>query len=260
MVFQDGNVKRNDKRGQQIDIKPKRAQVIGVFSSKGGVGKTTTAVNLGASLKKRLGSDVLVVDGNFSAPNLGFHLGIANPSATIHDVLAGNVSIENAVQECEEGLHAILGSVAYDESIHLVDLDECLKPLKNKYKVIILDSSPGFGPEVISDIKACNRILVVTNPEIPTIASTLRTFRTAEKYKVPIEGVVLNRVAGKDYEISASKVREGLSWPLLSVIPEDDKVRESLSEGKPIVFNYPDSDVTKKFRKLADRVYEGLSD
>jgi len=62
-------------------------KIIGVISLKGGVGKTTTVANLGASLAKDFNKKVLVVDANFSAPNLGLHLGLVDPKTTIHDVL-----------------------------------------------------------------------------------------------------------------------------------------------------------------------------
>lgn len=64
-------------------------KVIGVISIKGGVGKTTVVSNLGATLAYEFGKKVLVIDANFSAANLGLHLGIVDPEITIHDVLAG---------------------------------------------------------------------------------------------------------------------------------------------------------------------------
>jgi septum site-determining protein MinD len=240
------------KRGRSIQITPKKARVIGIFSCKGGVGKTTTAVNLGTFLAEKFGDDVVVIDANLSAPNLGLHLGILNPPVTIHDVLAGRAPIEKAVQKCEGGLHAVLGSIAFSNEVHLVDLKSCIEPLKRNYKVILLDSSPGFGPEVISAMRASHEILVVTNPEVPTIASTLRTFRAAERFKIPISGVVLNRVAGKRYEIPTSEVRKKLSWPIVATVPDDDKVRESLTAGTPVARYAPKAPASKEFKKLAE--------
>lgn len=254
-----GGEKSSEERGRQVEIKKKRAITLGIFSSKGGVGKTTTAANLGSFLAGRFPEDVLVVDANLSAPNLGLHLGMINSEPTIHDVLAGEAPIGDAVHDCGNGLHAVLGSIGFDEPVHLVDLKETLKPLKRKYKIMILDSSPGFGPEVISAIKACTEILVVTNPEIPTIASTLRTFKTAERYKVPIKGVVLNKVSEKPHEIPVSEVEDRLDWPVISVVPDDDKVKESLTEGSPIARYEPDADAAEKFEELADWEYERLS-
>ena len=62
-------------------------RTIGIISLKGGVGKTTTVANLGAVLAKEFNKKVLVIDANFSAPNLGLHLGIVEPKVTIQDVL-----------------------------------------------------------------------------------------------------------------------------------------------------------------------------
>ena len=60
-------------------------KVIGIISLKGGVGKTSSVANLGAALTE-FGKKVLVVDANFSAPNLGLHLGLTNPEIKLHDV------------------------------------------------------------------------------------------------------------------------------------------------------------------------------
>ena len=68
------------KRKRGIRIKPKRAKVIGVFSCKGGVGKTTIVANVGTYLTQQLKGDVLAVDANLSAPNLGLHFGELSPS------------------------------------------------------------------------------------------------------------------------------------------------------------------------------------
>ena len=246
------------ERGRQIRIKPRMARVIGIFSCKGGVGKTTTTVNVATFLAKKFGGNVAVVDANLSAPNLSLHLGILTPPIPIHDVLAGRVPIEQSIYKCNGGLDAVLGSVAFDEEVHLVDLRTTIAPLKRKYKVIFLDSSPGYGPEVVSAMRACNEILVVTNPEIPTIASTLRTFKMAERFKIPIRGVVLNRVEGKRFEIPVSEVRKRLSWPVVATVPYDEKVRESLTVGVPVARYAPKTSAAKELNRLAEWVHANL--
>ncbi|MEW6592248.1 MAG: AAA family ATPase [Candidatus Hadarchaeota archaeon] len=245
------------ERGRRPEITQRRAKILGVFSCKGGVGKTTTVSNLSAVLSEKM-DGVLVVDANLSAPNLGLHLGIIDVEISIHDVLIGTAPVEKAIHVVGEKLHAIPGSLAYEGDTPLVDFKTVLEPLRKNYKLIIVDSAPGLGTETVAAIKACDDMLIVTNPEIPTIASTLRTFRAAERYRVPVMGVVLNKVRGKKYEVPISEVKNNLGWPLLMTIPDDEKVRESLTAGVPVVRHAPKSSAGRAFLELADRVFEKL--
>ena len=254
MVFKRCRAKKGRPK-RQIRIKPKKARIIGIFSCKGGVGKTTTAVNLATLLNEKIGSDAIVVEANLTAPNIGLHLGIVDSPITMHDILAGRASIERAVSVSEGGLHFIPGFIGISEEIHLVDLKSVLEPLKKKYKYIILDSAPGLGPEVIAAVKASDELLMVTNPEVPTIATTpLRTFRAAQRYKTPITGVVVNMVRGKRYEVPISEVRKTLGWPIAAVVPEDEKVRESMTAGTPVLRYASRSPAAKKFRELGENL------
>ncbi|KXA99556.1 hypothetical protein AKJ47_00065 [candidate division MSBL1 archaeon SCGC-AAA261G05] len=238
-------------------IKPKQAQTIGVFSCKGGVGKTTTVANLGVALSESLEGDVLLVDANLTASNLSIHFGELDPSPTIHDVLAEEKSIDEVTQDVD-GVDAIYGSMAFGEEIHRVDLKGCLDPLKKKYKLILLDTSPGLGSEVISSIKDCDEMLILTNPDTPTVASTLKTFRAAERYKVSIWGTVVNKVLGQDYELSPKDIKKALGWPIVANVPDDDRVRESTAEGIPIVKFELESEAAKEFVELAEKLEEHI--
>lgn len=241
-------LKRKQERG--IQIKPKQAVTIGVFSCKGGVGKTTTVANTGICLAQKMKDDVLIVDANLTAPNLGLHFGEFNPRKTIHDVLSNKMPIEEAIQKYH-GLQALFGSIAYGEEVHLVDLRSYLEPLKKKFKIILLDSAPGMGSEVISAMKACDEMLVVTNPDVPTITSTLKTFAAAEQYKIPVAGAVINKVFGGPFELPIKDVRKALGWPIVAIVPEDMKVREATAAGIPVVIHEPKSRAAAEFMELA---------
>ena len=246
------------KRERGIKIRPKRARVIGVFSCKGGVGKTTTVANVGMALTNYLKKDVLVIDANLSAPNLGLHFGELDPKVTIHDALAGELPIEKTVMECH-GLKVILGSIAFGEEVHLVDLRGILEPLKTKYKLILIDSAPGIGSEVVAAMKACDEIIITTNPEVPTVASTLKTFSAAERYKIPIVGVVVNKVSGEPFELPIKDVKKALGWPIIAVVPEDMKVREATAAGIPVVLYKPKAPAAVKFKELAETLLKHLT-
>ncbi|MEM3402494.1 MAG: P-loop NTPase, partial [Candidatus Hadarchaeales archaeon] len=163
----------------------------------------------------------------------------------------------DAILKCK-GISVILGSIAFGEEIHLVDLRSHLEPLRSKYKVIIIDSAPGLGPEVVAAMIACDEIIVLTNPYLPTIASTLKTFTAAERYKVQIAGVIVNRVMREPFEISSEDVRKALGWPVISTIPEDSRVREATAKGVPVVMYFPESPAAQRFMKVGDYILERL--
>ncbi len=249
-------LKTSKERG--IEIKQKRAKVIGVFSCKGGVGKTTTLANISMCLSQMLKGNVLAVDANLSAPNLGLHFGELDPKVTVHDALVGEIPIEKAVMECH-GLDVLLGSIAYGEEVHLVDLRGLLEPLRTKYKLILIDSAPGIGSEVVAAMKTCDEIIIVTNPEIPTVASTLKTFRAAERYKIPILGAVVNKMRGEPFELPIKDVRKALGWPIIAAVPEDRKVREATAAGIPVVSYDSKSQAAVEFKRLSDFIVKHIT-
>ena len=71
-------------------------KLIVVSSGKGGVGKTTTSVNLASSLARH-GKNVILVDGNLTTPNVGLHLGFTKFPVTMNDVLKGEANLEDAI-------------------------------------------------------------------------------------------------------------------------------------------------------------------
>ena len=232
----------------------KRGLILGVFSAKGGVGKTTTVANLGAALAQKLKNRVIIIETNMTASNLGLHLGFLDPPVVIQDVVFGKIKISDAIATTDYGLHIIPGSVAFTEELGSIDLRGILEELRKKYDVIMLDSAPGFGLEVFAGMKACDELLVICQPQVPAIAGTLQTFRVADRLKIPVFGVVLDRVTGKRYEIPTSDIKRTLGWPTLIEIPEDDMVPESITRGMPVVFHAPNSPSAIEYRKLAQMV------
>ena len=93
-------------------------KTIGLLSGKGGVGKTTSALNLAAALNS-FGQDVIVLDGNLTTPNLALHLGIAQPETSIHHVLKGQKKIHEAIHTHNSGLKFIPGSLSLSDMQNL---------------------------------------------------------------------------------------------------------------------------------------------
>jgi len=235
-------------------MRVKRGLILGVFSAKGGVGKTTTVANLGAALAQKLRDSIIIVETNMTASNLGLHLGILDPPVVIQDVVFGRIKISEAISTTDYGLHIIPGSVAFTDELGSMDLSGILEELTKKYDIIILDSPPGFGLEVFAGMKACDELLICCQPRVPAIAGTLQTFRAADRLKIPVFGVVLSRVTGKRFEIPLSDIKRTLDWPTMAVIPEDDMVAESVTRGVPAVLHAPNSPASVEYRKLAQAV------
>lgn len=236
----------------------KRGLILGVFSAKGGVGKTTTVANLGAALAQKLKNRVIIVETNMTTSNLGLHLGILDPPVVIQDVVFGKIKISEAILVKEYGLHIIPGSVAFTSELGSIDLRGILDELTKKYDIVILDSAPGFGLEVFTAMKACDELLIVCQPRVPAIAGTLQTFRAADRLKIPVFGVVLNQVMGKRFEIPTSDIKRTLGWPTMVMVPGDDMVDEGVTRGVPVVLHTPNSPAAVEFRKLAQAVLAHL--
>lgn len=239
-------------------VRRRRGLVMGIFSAKGGVGKTTTVANLGAAISQKLKGKVIITETNMTASNLGLHLGIVDPPVVVQDVVYGRIKLNDAIIKTEYGLHVLPGSVAFTEEVGPIDLSPVIDELRKKYSLVLLDTAPGFAMEVIAGMKVSDEILVCCQPHVPAIAGTLQTFRMADRMKLPVFGVVMTRVAGKRYEIPISDIRRTLGWPTLVQIPEDDMVPESITRGVPVVLYSSNSPAAVEYRKLAQMVISHL--
>ena len=226
-----------------------KAKIIGVIAIKGGVGKTTTVSNLGAVLADEFMKRVLIVDANFSAPNLGLHLGIVKPDHTVHDVLSDKVNISKAIMEHHVGFDVLPASLV-PKKINPYKLRNRLDKIKDDYDYILLDSSPAMNEEILSTMIAADELLVVTTPDYPTLSCTMHAVNVAKKKKTPIAGLIINKVRNKKFELELADIEEATGVPVLAVLPDDIKVLQSLSNTLPVAVDTPKNDVSIEYKKL----------
>ncbi len=224
-------------------------KVIGVISLKGGVGKTSTVVALGDAIAG-FGKNVLLIDANFSSPNLGLHLNVIDPELTLHHVLNREANIRDAIYKLEN-FDMIPSSIFYQMNINPLKLRDKIKTLKKKYDVILIDSSPALNDETLAVILASNELLVVTTPDYPTLSSTLKAVKTAKKRGAPMSGLVLNKVHNKNFEISVDDIERTIEIPVMAVIPYDINILKSLFEFTPSTTYKPKSEASVEYKKLA---------
>jgi len=225
-------------------------KTIGVIAIKGGVGKTTTVVNLGSVLANDFKKRVLIVDGNFSAPNLGLHIGVVDPKNTLHDVLTGKLPVTQAIYQHDHGFHFMPANLIH-KKIDVYKLKQKLHEVRNNYDVIVIDSSPNLNHEMLSTMVASDELLVVSTPDYPTLSATMNAVRIAKQRRTPISGIVLNKVRNKRFELTMSDIEDATNTPILAVLHDDIKVLEALSETMPYSMHSPNRNSAIEYKKLA---------
>jgi septum site-determining protein MinD len=242
------------EKNTDLEKNHSKGKIIGIVSLKGGVGKTTTVANLGASFASQFGKKVLIVDANFSVPNLALHFGLVDTPTTLHDVLHDKIDITKAIYKHEAGFHLVPSShkSKYDKKkTPYLKLKQKINYLKSYYDYIIIDSSPNLNEEMLATINAADELYVVTSPDYPTLSTTLRAVKLAKHRKTQVCGLILNRVRSKEFELSINEIEDTAKVPVLGVLPEDVKVPESLYHTLPVTLHKPKCNASVEFNKLA---------
>jgi septum site-determining protein MinD len=228
-------------------------RIIGIVSGNGGVGKTFVAVNLGLTIQE-FGQEAVVVDADFTASNLGIHLGIyPYKPFTLQSVLKGLVSdINKAVYFHSTGLKVIPSSLSLER------LDVKVNRLRNVLRklsgYVIVDSPAGLDKEAVAVLRACDDIIVVTNPELSAVTDAVKVVHEAQKMKKNVIGAVINRIKKSKYELRLHEVSIALEIPIIALIPESDYVFQSIFEKIPIVKSRPYSEVSLEIKMLAAKI------
>lgn len=227
-------------------------RVVAILGGKGGIGKTSLVANLAAALTD-LGNDVVAVDTNLTTPNLGFHLGYLFAPKTLHHVLKGQAKLKDAIYPHSYGFKVIPGSISTDElkGVDLGKLPEVMLNLIGRADYVLMDSAAGLGREAVSSIGAANEILIITNPDIPSVTDALKTAKIAESLDKKIVGIAVNRVRGKHYELERGDIENMVGYPVIAEIPEDSGMEEALAAKKTLFEMNNKSPAAREIKKLA---------
>ena len=225
------------------------AIVASIASSKGGCGKSVTAMNLGVALAQ-LGRRVTVVDGNVSNPNLSMYLGVPKVPTTLHHILKKGSHIKEATYSHDSGIQIVPGSIALEES-EGTTIETLKKHLEQiDADIVLLDSAPGTQHDARETIKVAKEVLIITNPELPSVADALKTVKLAERYQVPVRGVIVTR-SSKQNDMTIENIEVMLNYPVLAVVPEDHHVKKALLKKEPLVHVYPEAPAATAYKRLA---------
>ena len=235
--------------------KQKMGRVLAIVSGKGGVGKTTTAINIGAALNK-FDQNVIIVDANLNTPNVGVHLGAPIVPVTLNHVLKGKADIEEAIYEHSSGTKIVPSSLSVKEltKFNTKKLPEIAKQLKKNCDFVIFDSAAGFGGEAMDTLQAGEEIIIVTNPEMPAVTDALKAVKVARDMGREVKGVIVTRHNGAKYEMPLSSIKSMLETQIIGVIPEDSSVKAALTKRDAVVHTAPRSQAAKKYHEIAAKI------
>jgi septum site-determining protein MinD len=225
---------------------------IAVASGKGGVGKTMISANLGVALAQ-YGKDVIILDADIEMANLELYLGVEGMDTTLHDVLAGEALVRDAIYTTQYGVKIIPAGISLDglrkadpERMEAV-LDEILRDAE----ILIIDAPAGLGRSVVTALAASQELLLVANPEITSMSDALKTKIVAKKLGTHVLGAILNRGGYDRTDLTVQEVEVILETKVLAMIPEDPEIRRSSAFGEPVVVRTPDSPAAQAIKKLA---------
>jgi septum site-determining protein MinD len=232
-------------------------RIIDVCSGKGGVGKTTTAANLGASLQK-LGKKVVVIDCNLTTSHLSLLFNRYSFKFAFNNFIKNECKLEEAVYVHPCGLSIVPVSLDFIEfpEIDIVSLKDKIKEVFANYDIVLLDSAPGLGKESLLALQLADEVIFVANPSMPSLLDVVRCNELVNSFasKPFVLGIILNRVKKKRYEITAEEVTYFTELPVIGIIPEDEKVLESTNKRNLVVLSDIKSRSSKAFLEIAAKI------
>lgn len=246
-----------------IEAKPSiPGKVVTVFSTKGGVGKTTVATNLAVALAARTRQRVCVIDADLPFGDVSLFLNIM-PAATIADLvrdlegldaqrLAGYLTRYSDLVDVLAAPHR----PEQAETVGGAHLAAILKTLRAVYQYIIIDTVPSFNEVMLTALDEADQILIVSSLDLPTVKNVKLCLEVMESlaYSEDKIKLVLNRANGEG-GMSIGEVEESLRRPFTAILPSDGKtVVAAVNRGIPFVVSNPDAVVSQGVFNLAKTI------
>lgn len=225
--------------------------VYAIASGKGGVGKTTTTVNLGTALA-RAGRRVAIVDVDLGMANLAGFVGLSPNATTLYDVLTGDAEIDDATYQLSDGIVAVPSGIELDEyaETSLGGLQDAIEGLAETVDAVLLDVGAGVSHETVLPLGLADAVILVSTPEPASVRDSKKTIELTERAGGTVAGLVVTR-ARPQSDVPYEEIADRLGIGLFGAVPEDPAVRQSVYAGTPIVVHDPESRAAIAYAKIA---------
>lgn len=234
--------------------------VLAVCGAKGGVGKTTTAINLAAALEAA-GVRTTLAEADLATANVADHLDPHEEvGATLHEVLAGEASVSAATYEAPGGFRLVPSGTSLDGYARAdpYRLDDVLDVLREDAEIVVLDTPSGVGRETLIPLRTADTALVVAACRRAAARDAEKTLTALDRLDRPTIGTSVVDPAHDGP--SPEAVADYLGVDLLVSVPTDDAVPAAQEAGIPVLEHDRRSQAAIAFRRLARRVRRSTRD
>ncbi len=227
-----------------------------IISAKGGVGKTTTTINLAGALLS-FGREVIAIDADLTAPNMSIILGVPNLPRSLHDVLEGKIPLSSCLYYHQSGLRIVPGNIAYESAkdINLGNFKYAVQELQGKAEIVLIDGAPGVSPEAQTIIDAVDFVIPITTPDLAAMSDCRKTIKMAQEQNKTVFGIIVNRVRGEAHEVDIPNIEAFLESTVIGVIPEESAVRQASQLKSPVIFTHPDEKISHAYKQVAAKLF-----
>ena len=237
------------------------ARTVLVFSGKGGVGKSVVATNLATALALR-GATVALVDLNLQYGDVGVLLHLEAHPITI-DALAQHGddvdqgALDDALATSAEGVRVLLAPTSPESSdlVTASTLEAILNHLSRTFDYVVVDSPPHLEERIVGVMEVADQILLVSSFGITSVKDTKVTLRLLQSLGIEPNRValVVNQTRPR-ISFQAEEIERALRFPILSNLPYEARMEESVDSGRPMVVNEPRSGFSRQLALIVDHI------